>query len=279
MANNKKWGKFEKDCYQYIKDTFGEYAEFEDFGESDSTRPDILVLDGRTEFFIEVKMKKSQAAQFVIFPDDDKRKYNYSQDNKYQPPEQSKALMRIIEEMNDNFDRYKHPEKGPITINPSLEKVFIQWIIDKYKHMGVRFVITNGYLIFPLYDFGDYFEVEGIYRIKKSGSGEPGKKLQSELPPFIMKNFNVIKVWPETTTDKNKKYKLFVSSEDKLDTKRFHYQNWEFMFSIRRGYEYEVRKLSNTSNPNVIFQLSLKKNHPGGLSKEQFIQYLLDRRR
>lgn len=55
----------------------------------------------------------------------------------------------------------------------------------------------------------------------------------------------------------------------KLSTK---YNGYEYMFS-QRGSEYEIRKLSNTFNANVIFSIDLKPTI-NGANENRFIAYL-----
>lgn len=66
--------------------------------------------------------------------------------------------------------------------------------------------------------------------------------------------------------------KLFVESSHNLHNKRFVFQQYEYMFS-QRGNEYEIRKLSNTYNANVIFSITHNTTTPG-LSDAEFINAL-----
>lgn len=65
--------------------------------------------------------------------------------------------------------------------------------------------------------------------------------------------------------------KLFVSSSRNLHDSRFILRGIEYMFSLR-GDEYELRKLSNTYNANVIF--SIRQKSTRGMSDEAFIRFL-----
>ena len=66
--------------------------------------------------------------------------------------------------------------------------------------------------------------------------------------------------------------KLFIESNTSLHNTRFILQQYEYMFS-QRGDEYEIRKLSNTYNANVIFSIK-QKNRTAGLSDTEFINHL-----
>lgn len=65
--------------------------------------------------------------------------------------------------------------------------------------------------------------------------------------------------------------KLFVTSNEDLDKIRFVIDEYEYMFS-KRDDRYEIRKLSNTFNANVIF--SIEKNNQPGISPDEFIEGL-----
>ena len=66
--------------------------------------------------------------------------------------------------------------------------------------------------------------------------------------------------------------KLFVTSSLDLHNERFIYGDYEYMISDR-GSSYEVRKLSNTYNANVIFSIDLKGDR-AGMSNDEFIAFL-----
>ena len=66
--------------------------------------------------------------------------------------------------------------------------------------------------------------------------------------------------------------KLFVNSDRNLHNQRFILVADEYMFALRDR-EYEIRKLSNTYNANVIFSITKKGNEPG-MSDSEFISDL-----
>lgn len=61
--------------------------------------------------------------------------------------------------------------------------------------------------------------------------------------------------------------KLFVTSTRYIHNTRFIINGTEYMFS-ERGSEYEIRKLSNTFNANVIFSIDLKTTRSIGYSND-----------
>ena len=62
-------------------------------------------------------------------------------------------------------------------------------------------------------------------------------------------------------------------SQENLHNERFIIGKNEYMISKREN-NYEIRKLSNTSNANVIFSIELKSNK-SGLSVSDFIFILI----
>ena len=67
--------------------------------------------------------------------------------------------------------------------------------------------------------------------------------------------------------------KIFLYSQENLHNERFIIGKNEYMISKREN-NYEIRKLSNTFNANVIFSIELKSNK-SGLSVSDFIFILI----
>lgn len=66
--------------------------------------------------------------------------------------------------------------------------------------------------------------------------------------------------------------KLFVSSNEDISNMKLYYGNSEYMFALRDN-KYELRRLSNTHNSNVIFSIK-SKNSANGISDTEFIEYI-----
>ena len=173
----------------------------------------------------------------------------------------------IIEYMNRYFDDFR--EAGTVGKDIEMEnssKIFSDWIIQTYKEKGVRYFITNNFVILPIEYFSDYFNVTAKYRIKRSGSGNVGK---NRIPLILNHISTTDYVINDSRIDGDK---LFIQSHQNLHNRRFIYQQYEYMFS-QRGDEYEVRKLSNTYNANVIFSITqIEREH--GLTDAEFIEIL-----
>ena len=263
--NMSTWEDFEIDCTKYLNDTFGDYATFTHQGGENATISDILVetQSGRS-FYIEAKHCPAQCGQFVLLPDLETCTFEYSRQNANNINRYAELIMSY---MNQSFDEFR--ESGTTGKDIAMEnssQIFSDWIIQIYREKGADFIITNNYTILPIERFLDYFEVTGKYRIKRSGSGNVGKSRLEPVMDYILTNDYVI------NSSRVEGDKLFVSSHQSLHNHRFILRGIEYMFSLR-GQEYELRKLSNTYNANVIFSIK-KKNSSLGLSKEAFIEAL-----
>ncbi|MFZ7242712.1 hypothetical protein ACLSZ5_06030, partial [Avibacterium avium] len=143
--------------------------------------------------------------------------------------------------------------------------IFSNWIIHTYKKKNVRFFITNNYTIFPIDCLKEHFEVTAKYRIKRSGSTNVGKLYINDVMKYVIHNYKI-------TNHRTENGKLFVISSQDLDKCKFKIFETEYMFSPR-GSEYEIRKLSNTNNANVIFSVTQKASIKG-MPKALFIDSL-----
>ncbi len=260
----KKWEDFEIECTDYLNETFGQYAEFYHQGGADSTVSDILVsTKSNKKFYIEAKHSPAQCGQFVLLPNIQSKTFEYSSLNTSPINE---YVLKIMEHMNNQFEEFREAgTAGKEIIMDNGEKTFSNWIVQNYRHKGTNYFITNDYVIIPIEQFSSCFKTTAKYRIKRSGSSSVGKSLAVYFSNVFSNNeahnYNIIctRIYND---------KLFVQSERELHNKRFIYKENEFMFS-KRDSEYEIRKLSNTNNANVIFSITLKEPAKG-LSISEF---------
>lgn len=260
------WKKFEIEWTEFLKKTYGDVAYFEHLGEEDSTNPDILVKtnNGR-EFFIDAKKCPAQCGQFVLIPDTKTRKFIFSEKN---DTNLNQFAETIINFMNYHFDSFKQAGTAGRTIEfDDMETSFCNWIIQTYSDKNVELFATNNRIILKIEDFPKYFNVTAKYRVKRSGSGKVGSKRLAEVKEFIKQKYHYAS-YRETS-----KGSLFYKSTKNLHNQRFTLNGYEYMFSFRKN-EFEVRKLSNTFNANVIFSITLKQDVEKGMSKEEVKKYL-----
>lgn len=259
------WKDFENECTDYLNKQFGNYATFIHQGGSNSNDEDIKVTTkNKKEFYIEAKHSPAQCGQFVLIPNIETRKFNYSPLN---VNKLNDSALKIITHMNEKFDEFKEAGTAGRTIEfVNSEQVFCDWIINAYKTKGVKYFITNNYTIFPIERLGDYFKISAKYRVKRSGSSSVGNNNLRHVETYIKNNFNIQQV-------EIKQDKIFVKASQALHNTRFVLNGYEFMFS-QRDDVYEIRKLSNTFNANVIFSVELK-NGINGMTIQEFIRLLI----
>ncbi len=260
------WATFEIECTKYLNNRFKSYANFLHQGGSDSTVSDILVeTNNGDSFYIDVKHCPAQCGQFVLHPDITSKSFIYGSKN---DTRLNIYAQKIIDYMNSDFESFRNAGTAGKEINmPDKDDVFANWVIDKYQNNGTRFFITNNYELLPLGRFKQYFDISAKYRIKRSGSAPVGKSNIHNILSYIQTNYPI-----NNFRIDNKK--LFITSPDMLHNHRFIFNAYEYMFSSNTSAnEYEIRKLSNTYNANVIFSIKLK-NDITGISDAEFISQL-----
>lgn len=98
------WENFEIACVNYLRESFGDVADFEECGGSNSTTPDILVKSANgSRFYIEAKKSPTQCGQFVLFPNSERKVFEYSPQNN---SKLNKFSQLIINHVNNDFDAY-----------------------------------------------------------------------------------------------------------------------------------------------------------------------------
>ncbi len=256
--------EFEIECVEYLETMFKQ-ASFEHQGGMDSTMSDIAVVkNDKTVFFVEAKDGAAQSGQFVLFPDEQNKKFLFSTQNR---SEQNVMTDYIIEYMNENFDTFFAPGTTGKTLNID-SGVFAEWIIEHYKNRGVRYVISrkNDFVILPIEKFAQYFDISAKYRIKKSGSNPPAKKYFETIKQEIQNTYKHAEIWTEEK-------KLYVKLNSPISQSRFEIGEYTYYLSEKNNGVYEVRCLSNTNNKNVIFSIKIKKEQETE-DLEQFISDL-----
>lgn len=258
----KDWEKFEIDATKHLNDTFGDLAEFSHQGGADSTNPDILVKTrSGNEFYIEAKLSNAQCGQFVLQPDIPTSTFIYTAKN-----EQNEYANKITEYMNRDFESFK--EAGTAGKEIIMEQsIFANWIKTIYSGKNVKWFISENFILIPIEELHNYFNIKAVYRVKRSGSSDVGKRNLSSVVTYI-KTLEVSNSIIDYTFENAK---LFVTSNNNIHNKRFVYNGYEYMFSERAN-RYEVRKLSNTFNANVIFSVSLK--NKADKYQEEFVSFL-----
>lgn len=262
----KAWEVFEIERTAVLNAKYGKYAKFIRRGGSDATVPDIhVVMENGRESELEVKKPPAQGGQFVLIPDEENEEFIFSEKNQSSINEEVSA---IIEVMNKSFKEFNEAGTKGKDI-PLNDEVFYKWVKDSYKNKGVQFFVTKDDLIVPVDELEKYFDINAKYREKRSGSGNTGEENFDKVKDHLNKSDYPI------DSISTKGSKMFVTSKENLHNQRFVKDGWEYMFSNRGKGKYEIRRLSNTSNSNVIFSLKLKKNNTeNGVSDQEFVKFL-----
>lgn len=253
--------QFELRCYEYLKNFYKTgKTDFYHEGGMNSTKSDIAVIkNGQIEFYIEAKDASAQSGQFVLLPNEEKEVFVFSPHNHSKPNEMTDI---IIDYMNSDFQRFNNAGTAGQSLNIDTS-IFADWIIKHYKDKNVKYVIScdTDYVIFPIRKFEQYFNIIANYRIKKSGSGEPAKKDIPAVEQIIKSYYSTARFYQDTK-------KLFVDISEKIDKDKFVMGDHTYYLSKRNSDNYEVRRLSNTNNMNVIFSIELIKTQDENDLKE-----------
>lgn len=245
--------KFEKDCVKFLMQTYKiNGVTFYLEGGMDSTKSDIAVIKNDcVDFYIEVKDTDAQSGQFVLYPDKETETFVFSPKNK---SEQNEMTEIMIQYMNNDFYRFDNAGTAGEALNIETS-VFSDWIVNHYTDKKVKYFISykNGFVICPIRKFSSYFKITAKYRIKKSGSSNPAKRDFEAVK-------NEIKSLYQTAFFSEDGSKLFATFNESVTRNRFVLGKYTYYISNRGTNFYEIKRLSNTYNMNVIFSIQLNKN-------------------
>lgn len=251
------WKDYEKHVSKLLKQKINDKnIKVISQGAEDSTKPDIIVtnIKNTKSFLFEVKMPNSQTSQFVLEVKDNK--FQYGSKNRYKSNSFSRS---IINYMNEHFEEYNVVAQNGINI-PLPKNIIFGWIISNLKNKGVEYVFSgekNEETIIPIEDFGKYFDAKAFFRRKKSGSRSLAQSKTNDFKESFKHLYNEDIILKEN----NKKCFIQTTSKiNKLYIPSITYDNIIYFLSKKSSSEYEVKILSSTNNPNVIFQLSIKKD-------------------
>lgn len=267
------WKEFEKLSVDFLKSNIrNKDISIKHFGNSDSTRSDILVTFNKSgkSFYIETKMPTSQTSQFVVELDDNK--FVYGKNNTFKTNEYSE---KIIDLLNRNFDYYKNVGKRGMEVSAPPD-IALGWIKSNMNNKNVKFVMSKdskGKIVsIPLENFNDFFDIKTILRRKRSGTNKLSKKYYDDFIKNIKINFknNIIKIY----TKNNRlfvKFDMELSKEDCYIESDLLLEKRYYLSKIDKN-TYQVKLTSSTNNPNIIFELSA--NAENDFSIDDLINYI-----
>lgn len=269
IKKTKRWKAFEKDCCEYlIKKYQNSNINFNKAGDSNSICPDIEVIKNDKNIFnIEVKMKKSQCGQFALRIENNKFTYsklNKGKDNAYSE--------EIINYLNSNYNIYKDIKQSALKLDLPID-IYTNWIIDNYFNSNSKFIITGtkqNKIIFPIEKIENYFKITCYLRRKKSGSREMPKSDYNMVKEYLNKNnIKIKKLF-------NNEGSFFVEFEKELNKDfKFNIKDNSYLISICENNKLgQVKKLSKTNNPTIIFSLELYNDKQLEEDLDIFLNYL-----
>lgn len=252
------WQETELECVNFIKRIVPNYIKVIEEGGSDSTAPDIVLKKNNEVLFcVEVKEATSQAGQFVII--EDKNSYKFSKLNKVC----EEPCLPIINYINQNIINYKNIGQSGISVDCDIELTKNRIVNLYLNEKNTKFFITKSkdeFLIFKTEDILNYFDISCVARRKKSGSANIPSKCICSTKETVRAFFDEKNLKSRFYQDGKK---LFVEVDSNLDYSctRIECDCFTIYLSKSKSNTYELRKLSNTNNPNIIFTLKLKTNH------------------
>ncbi|MDS3888918.1 hypothetical protein WL482_04280 [Staphylococcus hominis] len=269
----KEWEKFERETYLWVKNNYNlNENEIILEGGSNSNRSDLRIDYKGNQFYIEIKHSPSQASQFVALYCDNK--YIYSPGNKTKL-ETNINLKQVAEQILKSLNQLNKKVIDTETIiinNPE------KWVIDYYLNKKVKYIITNynkETIVFPIERINDYFNIKIVARYKKSGSRAIPKKDYERVKKFINNKFDGTSIF-----DTNDGFIFKNSNLNNIITNKRNNGIYEISEKNENNYrmkinrieecrdKYEVKKLSDTNNLTIVFNLETKSpQKPNDLKK------------
>lgn len=267
----RNWKESEKYLLDWLKENFKEPVyRVEHKGGSNSTDVDATIfnLEKGTETNAEFKTENAQSGQFVALPENGV--LIFSERNVVDRVVSEEILI----EMNNEFLKYSNPGTSGIIVDIK-DELSYKWIVNHYKgtKQSDYFVVDaesrSEVLMFKTVDIMNYFDVKAVYRKKKSGSthvpAKDKKGIQEKAFELYGGDWSIIGEGTPLVLKSNKELEertILLSNE-----------NYDYFISKKsNGNEYLIRRLSNTNNPNVIFEIKLKNEYPpinlDGIKKE-----------
>lgn len=271
------WELFEIECTEFLNSKFNDLGfSFKRKGSTNSTETDIAIMKNGTELScIEAKMPNSQAGQIVILIEDGK--FVFSQAS---VAPNNIFTQSIIDYINDNFEKYNNVSTSSIKIDLD-EDILYSRIIEHYTNVKKSaFFITGdiktGYkAIFKCNELKKYFKISAVLRRKRSGTSDLPKKYRDTYLPIIDEALSSHSIFIETADEKSSK--LYVTLTEEIKETACQYivcDEFEIFLAPEAGSTYRVKKRSNTNNPNIMFELSLKLSLNEDIGLDDFNHYL-----
>jgi len=248
-----KWEIFQDEATNFLSDYFNINCAMENG--YDSTTSEITARN-KTQLLttIEAKFTPAQAGQIILSIENNK--FSFCDKSKNNPNTYSDE---IIAYLNANFSSFVGNNEALIPLDIS-DSILFNWVKNVYFDKNVDWIIAsnkfnnlnkNDLLFVPLAEIENYFDINLIFRRKKSGNIHiPSKDLiafQEELD-LISKDYKIKKT--------NKKYLLTL----KQRVSNFDIGEKYLLSMTNTDCQYYIKKKNINTNPNIMFKLSLKNN-------------------
>ncbi|QPJ86418.1 hypothetical protein HH195_11130 [Sarcina sp. JB2] len=271
------WELFEIECTEFLNYKFNDLGfTFTRKGGTNSTETDIAIMKNGAELScIEAKMPNSQAGQIVILIKDGKFVFSESS-----VAPNNIFTQSIIDYINDNFDKYNGVSTSSIKIDLD-EDILYSRIIEHYTNVKKsEFFITGDIktghkAIFKCNELKNYFSISAVLRRKRSGTSDLPKKYRKTHLPLINESLSNKSIFITNTTEKSSKFYITLNKEIKETSAQYiTCDEFDIFLAPEDDYTYRVKKRSNTNNPNVMFELSLKLTLNEDIGLDEFADYL-----
>lgn len=273
----KQWEAFEIECTDFLNDNFSnDNLEFKREGGSDSTNLDISIIKNLSEVGkVEVKMPTAQAGQIVALIENNR--FVYSPDSK---SPNNIYVKCILDYLNNNFPTYSQVGTSSIPIDID-DDIFYSRINEYYSSFkDCNYFITQDpntkcKALFKCEDLKEYFNISCVIRRKKSGTRDLPKKYYDSYPSIISNILDKKSVTLLDTIEEDGR--LYLNLDNKLDSKSQYIATDEadLYLSPISDTTYRVKVRSGTNNPNIMFELKLKRDITVNEGIEDFNNYLL----
>lgn len=275
-SNISQWEAFEIECTDFLNANFSNgNLEFKREGGSNSTNLDISIVKNRNEVGkVEVKMPIAQAGQIVALIENDR--FVYSDESK---SPNNIYVECILDYLNNNFSTYSKVGTSsiPIDIDDDIFYSRINEYYSSFKHCNYFITQdpkTKCKALFKCEDLKEYFNISCVIRRKRSGTRDLPKKYHDSYPNIISnildkKSVNLLDTIKEDG-------KLYLNLDSKLDSESQYIvtEESDLYLSPVSDTTYRVKVRSGTNNPNIMFELKLKRSITVNEGIEDFSNYL-----
>lgn len=271
------WERFEIECTNFLNSKFNNLGfNFIRKGSTDSTETDIAIIKNDIELAsIEAKMPHSQAGQVVVLIENDKFVFSEAS-----VAPNNIFTQSIIDYINDTFEKYNNVSTSSIKIDLD-EDILYSRIVEYYTNVKKSAFFITGDIktghkaIFKCDELKNYFKISAVLRRKRSGTSDLPRKYRASHLPKIDESLSNNSLYIINTNEENNKLYVTLNEEIKETTCQYiTCEEFDIFLAQESGSTYRVKKRSNTNNPNIIFELSLKFSLNQDMGLEEFNNYL-----